>query len=223
MPKSALQTRQQILQQAHRLFRKSGFFRTGMDEIAEASGVTKRTLYHHFDSKDALLAAVLTAQHERVFTFPNPYGVEFTGTAQDYVGRLFEALVDWSATPHWSGSGFSRLAMELADMPGHPARRIAHQHKASVERSLGDMLATAGVREPHERARELILIVEGAMVMLLIHGDPAYARAAASAASKIFDVPDTDHGNGARKPAARTRARTRVAATSARTPVPGTV
>ncbi|HEY9012650.1 MAG TPA: helix-turn-helix domain-containing protein, partial [Devosia sp.] len=73
------------MQQAHRLFRKSGFFRTGMDEIAEASRVTKRTLYHHFDSKDALLAAVLTAQHEELFATREPYGFPLTGTPQEMV------------------------------------------------------------------------------------------------------------------------------------------
>ncbi len=57
MPRSARDTRQKILREAHRLFRRSGFFRAGIDEIAAASHVTKRTLYHHFESKDALLAA----------------------------------------------------------------------------------------------------------------------------------------------------------------------
>ena len=189
MPRSGTQTRQQILQQAHRLFRKGGFFRTGMDEIAEASRVTKRTLYHHFDSKDALLAAVLTAQHEELFAAREPYGFPLTGSPQAIVERLFQGLVAWSETPYWSGSGFTRLSMELADMPGHPARRIAHRHKAWVEQYLAEVLADAGVQSPGDRARELILIIEGAMAMILIHGDPSYARAAASAARKLFDTP----------------------------------
>jgi AcrR family transcriptional regulator len=187
MPRSARQTRQQILQQAHRLFRKSGFFRTGMDEIAEASRVTKRTLYHHFDSKDALLAAVLTAQHEELFAVREPYGFPLTGTPQQMVERLFEGLVDWSHTPHWSGSGFTRLAMELADMPGHPARRVARRHKAWVEQYLGEVLGEAGVASPDDRARELIIIIEGAMAMILVHGDSSYAVAAASAAKRLFE------------------------------------
>ena len=209
MPRSAPQTRQQILQQAHRLFRKGGFFRTGMDEIAGASGVTKRTLYHHFDSKDALLAAVLTAQHEELFATGEPYGFPLTGTPQAIVERLFDGLIEWSLTPHWSGSGFTRVAMELADMPGHPARRIAHRHKAWIEQHLTEVLARAGVPSSGDRARELVIIIEGAMAMMLIHGDPAYAHAAASAAAKLFDAPDaaiartaTASGrNGSRKPA----------------------
>jgi AcrR family transcriptional regulator len=219
MPRPALQTRQQILKQAHRLFRKSGFFRTGMDEIAEASGVTKRTLYHHFDSKDALLAAVLNAQHQELFATREPYGFPLTGTPQEMMDRLFDGLVSWSGTPHWSGSGFTRLAMELADMPGHPARRIAHRHKAWAEEYLGAVLADAGVPSPSDRAKELILIIEGAMAMILIHGDSSYALAASSAAKKLFEVAGTDHT----ELPTTGRPRTNAPATPAGAAVPGTV
>ena len=46
MPRSADQTRQKILQTAYKLFRRSGFFRVGVDEIANAARITKRTLYY---------------------------------------------------------------------------------------------------------------------------------------------------------------------------------
>jgi AcrR family transcriptional regulator len=187
MPRSAHETRQKILREAHRLFRRSGFFRAGIDEIAAASRVTKRTVYHHFDSKDALLAAVLSAQHEEVFQSLEPYGVRLAGTPAEIVDALFDKLVDWSTTPRWAGSGFTRLAMELADLPGHPARTIAHKHKAALEQYLADVLATAGLECPRERARELFVLLEGAMALILIHGDPSYARAAAGAAKRLFE------------------------------------
>lgn len=192
MPRSAHDTRQNILREAHRLFRKSGFFRAGIDEIAAASRVTKRTVYHHFDSKDALLAAVLSAQHEEVFQSLDPYGVRLVGTPAEIVEKLFDKLVDWSTTPHWAGSGFTRAAMELADLPGHPARSIAHQHKAALEQYLAEVLATAGLEHPRERARELFVLIEGAMALILIHGDPSYARAAASAAKRLLDPQRAD-------------------------------
>ena len=60
MPRSSARTRQRILEAAYRLFYRQGFLRSGVDAVAEAAGVTKRTLYNHFPSKDALIAAVLT-------------------------------------------------------------------------------------------------------------------------------------------------------------------
>jgi AcrR family transcriptional regulator len=186
MPKSAQQTRERILQAAHRLFRRVGFFRAGIDEIARASGVTKRTVYHHFESKDALLAAVLTAQHEHAFAVVHPYGIKLEGQAHEIVDLMFAELMRWSATPHWAGSGFTRLAMELADLPGHPARTVAHRHKAWLESYLADAFGAAGVSVSRAFARELAMLIEGAMVMILIHGDKTYAEAAAIAAKRLL-------------------------------------
>src|SRR5262245_5250015 len=186
MPRSADQTQQNILQTAYKLFRRSGFFRVGVDEIAAAAGITKRTLYYHFKSKDALLAAVLASQHERTFaTFQN-FGIEVSGDPEQFVDTLFRELSIWSAKPRWAGSGFTRLAIELADLPGHPARSVARQHKAVLEKHFADLLARANVGSPSDRAREIQLLMEGAMVMILIHGDQSYADTAAAAAKRLL-------------------------------------
>ena len=184
---SADKTRQRILQAAYKLFRRKGFFRVGVDEIAAATGVTKRTVYYHFKSKDALLSAVLQAQHERTFAAFQTYGIELSGGPIDIVDTLFRELVVWSAKPRWAGSGFTRLAIELADLPGHPARSIARQHKAALEQYLAELLAKANVKSPRDRAREISLLTEGAMVMILIHGDRSYADAAAAAAKRLLN------------------------------------
>ncbi|MFB9906927.1 TetR/AcrR family transcriptional regulator [Allokutzneria oryzae] len=50
---------------ARRLFTEHGYNNVGLDTIAQAAGVTKGALYHHFTSKAALFRAVLaTIQHE---------------------------------------------------------------------------------------------------------------------------------------------------------------
>ncbi|MDX8449040.1 TetR/AcrR family transcriptional regulator [Mesorhizobium captivum] len=185
MPRASDETRPEILQAAYKLFRRRGFFRVGMDEIADAAGVTKRTLYYHFDSKDALLTAVLASQHERTFADFQNYGIDLSGDAAELIDKLFEGLVKWSSKPRWAGSGFTRRAIELADLSGHPARSIARQHKALMERHLETLLAEANVQAPKARARELFLLIEGAMVMILIHGDQSYCTAAADAAKRL--------------------------------------
>lgn len=188
MPRASDATRPVILQAAYKLFRRRGFFRVGMEEIAEAAGVTKRTLYYHFDSKDALLTAVLVSQHERTFADFQNYGIELSGGADALIDKLFEGLVKWSSKPRWAGSGFTRLAIELADLSGHPARLIARQHKALMEKQLETMLAGARIPSPKERARELFVLIEGTMVMILIHGDQSYCTAAADAAKRLMAV-----------------------------------
>jgi AcrR family transcriptional regulator len=186
MPKAADQTRQGILQAAYKLFRRRGFFRVGVDEIANAASITKRTLYYHFKSKDALLAAVLESQHERTFAAFQTFGIELSGSPEEIVDALFRELAVWSAKPKWAGSGFTRLAVELADLPGHPARAVARRHKAVLEDYLAGLLAKANISSPRDRAREITLLTEGAMVMILIHGDRSYADAASRAARALI-------------------------------------
>jgi AcrR family transcriptional regulator len=56
----ARETRREILDAALELFAENGFFGTGIREIARAVGVRESAIYHHFPSKEALLAALLT-------------------------------------------------------------------------------------------------------------------------------------------------------------------
>lgn len=51
--------RSQILADASRLFAQDGYGDTSLRDIAEAVGVSKSTLLHHYPSKEALLSAVL--------------------------------------------------------------------------------------------------------------------------------------------------------------------
>jgi AcrR family transcriptional regulator len=189
MARSAERTRQRILDRAYVLFRRQGFARVNVDEIAAAAEITKRTLYSHFRSKDELFAAVLEAQHDLAFQAFQTFGKKLSGSPATMVDAFFDELSDWAARPRWAGSGFTRLVVELADLPGHPARAIAKRHKALLEGHLATLLEQAGVPDAKERAREVWLLCEGAMVLLLIHGDRGYIRTAQEAARRLLARP----------------------------------
>ncbi|MEA2795817.1 MAG: hypothetical protein QOI87_3197, partial [Bradyrhizobium sp.] len=145
MPRSSAPTRQAILDAAYGLFRRKGFTRVSMDEIAASAAVTKRTLYYHFASKDVLLAEVLKAQHALALAAFQTFGEGLAGSPETIIDKLFEDLAVWSDQPRWAGSGFTRLVIELADLRGHPARLIARRHKAMLEGHLADLLARSDV------------------------------------------------------------------------------
>jgi AcrR family transcriptional regulator len=186
MPRSAERTRQRILDAAYVLFRRSGYTRVSMDQIASATTVTKRTLYYHFTSKDALLASVLEAQSRLALAAFRTFGDSLSGSPEDIIDGLFRDLAVWSDKPRWAGSGFTRLVIELADLPGHPARVIARRHKALLEVHLAELFAKAGVVSPREIAREVWLLSEGAISLILVDRDRSYAAAAARAAKKLI-------------------------------------
>jgi hypothetical protein len=75
--------------------------------------------------------------------------------------------------------------MELADMPGHPARAMAKRHKAAVEEMLAGKLSESGVVHSHDVARQIMLLLEGCLSLVLIHGDAVYVAAGARAAKRL--------------------------------------
>ena len=119
-------TRMRIIEAAYESFWRLGFARTSVDSIAARAGLTKRTLYSYFPSKDDLLAAVLQRYSELAAERLQHIADRLPADRYGMVDSLFGQLAGWaSATHRWSGSGFTRLVVELAHMPGHPARAIA--------------------------------------------------------------------------------------------------
>jgi AcrR family transcriptional regulator len=154
-----------------------------MDDIAARANITKRALYQHFVSKDDLIKSALA--HSSEFALSRLRQFKRSHDIHEFIDSYFDQLSDWAAKPKWSGAGFTRVVVELADLRGHPARSIARQHKAAVERWLTEAISAAGIRSAQQRAREIMLLTEGAMVLMLIHGDRSYAQVAALAAKTL--------------------------------------
>ena len=192
MPRDSTATRTRIYAAAYALFYRKGFQRTSLDDIAARAGVTKRTLYYHVRSKDELAGAMLAHQHAFVLDqMARWIGPESKrASARTLVDRLFDSTARWAAKglasrERWTGGGFTRIAMELADLPGHPARVATHTHKSEVQAELARRLALCGVRNARDRAAQVQILLEGAMALILIHGDVRYARLAAAVARKL--------------------------------------
>jgi AcrR family transcriptional regulator len=185
MPRSREPTRRRILDAAYLLFRARGYARVSVEEIAAAATVTKRTLYRHFESKDVIVEEILEAQHRLALTTSRTLS-HFAKTADELIDVLFSEIATWSATSRWAGSGFTRVVIELADLPGHPARAIARQHKAMLEAHVANQLTRLNITAPVERARQIWLLAEGAMVSMLIHQDPRYGEIAARTAKQLL-------------------------------------
>lgn len=187
-------TRQRLLAAAYDLFYRNGFARVGVDRVAERAGITKKSFYYHFKSKDHLLAAVLEHHHRHALDRIAGWALNLEGGLDAFLDSLFGNLADWAAKPRWEGAGFTRIVMELADRPGHPARAIARRHKAAVESWIAGELRRRGVPAPGDRARQIVLLLEGALALMLVHGSRDYAKAAADAAKALVGLPPAAAG-----------------------------
>ena len=182
MRRKSSETRQHIIDAAYTLFYQIGFIRTGVDAIAHAAGITKRTLYQHFRSKDELIEAVLEHQHRMALERIRQWADAITGEPDQMVNTLFDKLAQWAARSEWQGSGFTRAAVEFSDQPGHPARKASRRHKQELEMYLSEKFAAQNLDNVEQLVREVLLLIEGCQSLTLIHGNLDYVDAARHAA-----------------------------------------
>lgn len=101
------------------------------------------------------------------------------------VRKLLTEFAAWSERPGSRGSGFTHSAMEFAASPGHPARRTARCHKASVEAWLAQQFARHLVCVAQSLATQIMLLVEECNALILIHNDRRDAKVATEAACML--------------------------------------
>lgn len=179
-----------ILDAANRLFYAEGIRAVSVDAIAARAGITKKTLYYHFRSKDDLIEAYLASRDQPNLALFKSWFDGAAGTLEDKVEAIFLNLARSARHPKWKGCGFLRTAAELANMPGHPAMKVGAAHKRSFERWLTEMFRHENVECPAETARHIVLLMDGAFSTVLIHRDPEYIEAAGRAARAIVSRSD---------------------------------
>lgn len=178
-------TRDRIVEAASKLFYAEGIGRVSVDAVAEKAGVTKRTLYYHFESKDDLIAAYLEARDQPALNQLAEYYLAGGTEPEGRIRSLFEKLAQAARHPKWRGCGFLRTAAELAAMPGHPAVKAGARHKRNFEDWLTGEFFAAGLRDPADLAREILILIDGAFAIVLVHRDANYFDVAGRAAERL--------------------------------------
>ncbi|MDV7215467.1 TetR/AcrR family transcriptional regulator [Streptomyces prunicolor] len=149
-----------IVAAAEELFYDRGITAVGVDLIAEHSGVTKRTLYNQFGSKDHLVAAYLTGRDQRWRSVVRA-AVDAGDTPVEAVTAPFEALRTWRET-NTRGCAFINALAELPD-PAHPAHLIAANQKLWLLNLFKELAVAAGCAHPATLATQLLVLHEGAL------------------------------------------------------------
>ena len=188
MARSAIPTRERIISAANRLFYNDGIRGVSVDAVAAKAGVTKRTLYYHFKSKDDLVAAYLAARDQPNLALFRQWFAEADDGLPAQVERTFRNLARSARHPKWKGCGFLRTSAELANMPGHPAMRIGAAHKKKFEEWLRTTFEMAGIAQAAQLARQILLLIDGSFAVVLLHRDPSYMETAGEAARALIET-----------------------------------
>ena len=152
---------QRILAAAGDLFYSRGITAAGVDLIAEHSGVTKRTLYNQFGSKDQLTVAYLEEREQRWQLLVRET-ISATESPLEAMIAPLEALRTWNPS-NPRGCAFINALAELPD-PAHPAHLIATQQKQWLLTLFAELATAAGCAAPAALATQLLVLHEGALV-----------------------------------------------------------
>src|SRR3981189_401775 len=169
--------KERILETADPLFSLRGIRAVGVDTIAAEIGISKRTLYNHFPSKDALISAYLA----RRFVAPRP---SQKPPAEQILGA-FDSLERRFSAKDFRGCPFVNAVAELGS-EDQSVRRIAVAFKESRRLWFRDLLLQLGVADPEGLATQLTLLVDGSIAQDLVRNDPSMARAAKDAARVLL-------------------------------------
>lgn len=178
--------RDRIMAAASELFYKEGVHCVGIDRIIAESGVAKMSLYNHFKSKDALIAAWLDEQHHdwREW-FQDAITRHAKASGESPLLAIFDALREWIEKPNFRGCAFINSAVELVDAE-HPGYQITLAHQQAVADDILTLVKDANLPNPEDLAKQLLILMQGATVVAMMHGCLNTAGQAKAAAAVLI-------------------------------------
>jgi AcrR family transcriptional regulator len=155
--------RERILSVARGLFYQRGIRAVGVEEIADAAGTNKMTLYRHFPSKDALIAECLRVFADKANAFWDELEAAHQDNPRAELSAWLAAMANRVLAAGDHGCALANAAVELREA-NHPARRVIEDVKRAQRDRLVRLCHAAGLDEPEFLADELHLLLEGARI-----------------------------------------------------------
>jgi len=154
-----------VLAAASDLFYERGIHAVGVDAISQRAGVTKKTLYDRFGSKDALVVSYLQLRDAR---WREHVGIALESMPEPGVDRIlavFDAAITWSDQNNTKGCSAINARAEVSDDDGAQSvfPEVTRQKVWQLE-LFARLCGEAGMAHPENTARALMLLYEGALV-----------------------------------------------------------
>lgn len=170
-------TQEDMVRHCIRVFRKQGYYRTSMADLARATGLTKGVFYHHFSSKEQIMLTALevsaTYFRHRIFALAYDESRPLRERVDDMAARASEAFTKGSG-----GCFFANTVLETAHVEDTflPAIRGFF---AEWEAAFAHLIRTSQPdTEAPALAKRLIADIEGSLILMQLYQDAAYAHQA---------------------------------------------
>jgi AcrR family transcriptional regulator len=179
-------TRDIILDVTEKLIYKSGIAATGMDLLVKTAGVSRKSVYRYFANKEALTVAALKRRDQRWMHWYRS-AVDQAETPADRLLNLFTVLKSWFCSEGFRGCAFINTSGETGD-PRDPVRLVAKDHKQKLLDYVFELCTEYGAEDPQALAKQLLILIDGAITVALVMGDYSAADNAQCVARKLLDL-----------------------------------
>lgn len=149
-----------------------------IERISDKAGVSRRTFFSHFPSKDHLLAEVV--EHMRP-TYLDRYRLwsDSCGplaSVEERLQKIFECITNAAKNPQWKGSCFIRVSAELGNFSGHPVHAVVAKANQDMEDWFDIELHRGGYPDSKTIARQLVVMLNGLLMLQLITRSASYGK-----------------------------------------------
>ncbi|MCE7029291.1 TetR/AcrR family transcriptional regulator [Jiella avicenniae] len=159
-------TRTAIVTGLERAFVCQGFARPGVDDLRAAAGVSLRTLYKYYPSREAMILGALEHRHRR---YVQRLLDGLPADPREALDAVFERVAGWMRTEASHGCLFHGAVAAVPDSAA--LRELLERHKEEVARR------TAAAADLRGCEAELTLILEGLTQSWTLNGDEALRAA----------------------------------------------
>ncbi|MEV6339764.1 TetR/AcrR family transcriptional regulator [Nocardia vinacea] len=182
-PVASGSTRDRLLDAAAQLFYEQGVH-IGVDALCKAAGVSKRSMYQLFNSKDELVAASLEriAPDYQAALLP----ADGVGSPRERILHVFQRLEYLEPVQDFRGCPYVAAAVQLKS-PEHPGSLVARRHKDGLTSFFQYEAERGGAPDPVLLARQLTLVFDGASARSVVQAHDLDGLAVATAAT-LLDV-----------------------------------
>ncbi|WP_443748179.1 TetR/AcrR family transcriptional regulator [Asticcacaulis solisilvae] len=177
--------KQEILDRAERLFYCGGFHATGVDTVLADSGISKRTLYKYFASKEELIEAVLDRYAGNVETVIFDPALARTDDPRGRILAVFDVRRDLMNCTAFAGCLAMKAAEEYKDR--HPGIEAAGRRSVDyVKARFVELCRLAGYDDPEGTGAMVALLLQGAVLTSQLRRDTEAFEAAKAAAERLL-------------------------------------
>lgn len=168
-------TKEEVINKALHLFKKQGYHRTSMSDLATACGLLKGSFYYYFSGKDALMKEVLGAVHAYFSAKVFPIAFDEALTPRERLEKMLTKQIRVASSTD-GGCLMGNMALETALVTDDftPQMRLFFEEYLQALTHLYAYQNTPEIAQ--KLAQQAVVEYEGAWIMVKLTNDYQYLQ-----------------------------------------------